>query len=377
MAKKRVVLLRSNPVNPDSRVEKETSALADFGFDVTVLCWDRDSDYKIQIGSLSDSRIRVIRIGCKASFGEGLKNIIPYLKFQFGMRKWLIKHREEYDLIHACDFDTANFTLSIARHYNKLFIFDIFDFLCGDPKNLLQRIVKKRQLGIINHSDATIICNEERKVQIKGSTPKQLAVIHNSPPEIVLDDNSVSLPGEVKIVYVGILSDNRLLKEEVEVFKKHRDWFFYVGGFGLHKDFFESTSKEYDNIVFMGKLPYEDTLKLERTADILLAVYDPAIENHRFAAPNKFYEGLMLGKPLVMVKNTGMSSEVENNKVGVLIDYSAKGFEDGIQSLLERRNEWPEMKTKMINLYKEKYSWSEMRNRLRDLYENVCSGENK
>ena len=39
----RVVMLRSNPVNPDSRVEKEVLALSKAGFDVQILAWDRCS----------------------------------------------------------------------------------------------------------------------------------------------------------------------------------------------------------------------------------------------------------------------------------------------------------------------------------------------
>ena len=34
----------------------------------------------------------------------------------------------------------------------------------------------------------------------------------------------------------------------------------------------------------------------------MTAIYDPNISNHYYAAPNKFYEALMLGKPLIMVK---------------------------------------------------------------------------
>ena len=65
----------------------------------------------------------------------------------------------------------------------------------------------------------------------------------------------------------------------------------------------------------------------------MLAIYDPEIENHRFAAPNKFYESLMLGKPVMMVKNTGMSQVVVENDLGVLIEYTAEGFREGLDSL--------------------------------------------
>lgn len=42
--KTRVCILRSNPVRPDSRVEKEAWSLAKAGYDVHILAWDRDTN---------------------------------------------------------------------------------------------------------------------------------------------------------------------------------------------------------------------------------------------------------------------------------------------------------------------------------------------
>ena len=41
----RVILIRSNPVNPDPPVEKMTKTLLESGYDVTILAWDRDAKY--------------------------------------------------------------------------------------------------------------------------------------------------------------------------------------------------------------------------------------------------------------------------------------------------------------------------------------------
>ena len=38
---KKIVIARSNAVEPDSRVEKEANSLAKAGYDVTILAWDR------------------------------------------------------------------------------------------------------------------------------------------------------------------------------------------------------------------------------------------------------------------------------------------------------------------------------------------------
>ena len=113
----RVCIIRSNPVRPDSRVEKEAWVLARAGYQVHILAWDRDSDHGEEPGTVEVAgvRIPITRLGYKAAYGAGLRSLKPFLRFQFHMRSWLRKHRNEYDIIHACDFDTAFFSQRFAK----------------------------------------------------------------------------------------------------------------------------------------------------------------------------------------------------------------------------------------------------------------------
>ena len=100
----------------------------------------------------------------------------------------------------------------------------------------------------------------------------------------------------------------------------------------------------------------------------MLATYDPSVENYRYAAPNKFYESLMLGKPVIMARGTGMSEIVEDNAIGELIEYSKEGFIEGVNRLIARKDEWPAMGSRMNALYQNQYCWDEMERRLIQLY---------
>lgn len=372
---KSVCIIRSNPVRPDSRVEKEACSLKMNGYDVHVLAWDRDSNHKPceEMLLVMGLEIPITRLGFKASYGEGFKNIVSYLKFQFGMRKFLRKNY--FDVIHACDFDTAFFSQGIVKRKKEKFIFDIFDFIASNPKTLFQKIICCLQINLINRSDATIICTEDRKRQISASKPKKLAIIHNSPkmfPESYSKEFfDFEKNGKVKVVYVGILQDYRLLKEIGEYFSKNHEIEWHVGGFGKYEEHFKKLADENENIKFYGRISYDKTIELERKCDICLAIYDPAIHNHVFAAPNKFYESLMLGKPVVMVKGTGMSEIVKKKDIGVLIDYSYDGFEKGINELISRKNSWIEMSERMKRIYIKDYNWEIMEKRLCDLYEGL------
>lgn len=372
-AKKKICILRSNPVNPDSRVEKEAEALLEAGYEVHVLCWDRESDHPERVESIHAGRIRVHRLGFQAAYGAGMKSLRPYLGFQFAMIRWIRSHGKAYDAFHACDFDTAFFSYPAVRRAGAAFVFDIFDFICGEPKNLMQRMVKKSQLALIDRSDMTIICTEQRKKQIEGSHPKKLLVIHNSPdasmvrtaPDIPVDKTRTS------VVYVGILAENRLLREMAHYFAVHSGIDFYVAGFGRLEPFFKEMARQYPNIRFLGKLGYAAALGLEEQCDLMTSIYDPAIENHRYAASNKLYESLMLGKPVIVVEGTGMSRIVEENGIGATIDYSEAGFAAGMEKLLGMREQWQGISEKMKRIYRAQYDWDIMKKRLVAGYEEL------
>ena len=374
----KVCILRSNPVKPDSRVEKEAWALAKAGYDVHILGWERDSDIPecrvfVEVANI---QIPITRLGHKATYGEGMKNLQAYLAFQFHMRQWLKKH--DFDIVHACDFHTAFFSIGVAKRKSSKFVFDIFDFLYGEPKGLLQRIVKNVQLKIIDRADATIICTEERRNQISGSTPKKLAVIHNTPSAAQFKqcERKTKQTERAKLVYVGVFPNTRLLKEIAEAVSELPHVELHIGGFGRLETFFKDMAGRFDNIFYYGRLSYDQTLSLETECDIMLAAYDPSIENYRYAAPNKFYESLMLGKPLIMARGTGMSEIVEANAIGELIEFSKEGFIDGVNRLIARKDEWPMMGNRMKEIYRNQYCWDEMERRLIQLYTDLQNEEN-
>ena len=113
-------------------------------------------------------------------------------------------------------------------------------------------------------------------------------------------------------------------------------------------------------------------LALERQCDIMLALYDPAIPNHAYAAPNKFYEALALGKPIIMFANTGMDIVVRENQIGAVCDPTNDGIVCAIQSLISQKESWNSISKKMKKMFKNEYSWDIMEKRLIDLYTDLA-----
>lgn len=382
---KRVVLIRSNPVSPDPPVEKAADALLANGYDVTIIGWDRgSSEYeKKEKLPLEHGTAKITRFGIPAIFDGGIKkNFLPLLKFQIRLYVWLKNNKNKYDLIHSFDFDTGFIASRIARKYNKALIYHILDFYVDShniPTGYLKSKIKKAELSIIDNADATIICTEKRLEQIKDAKPKRLEIIHNTPkPVNQISDCFCKLRNSArcKIVYVGILAGSRFLREMIKFVENDDRFELHIGGFGIMENEIVEIAEKCSRIYYYGKLPYDKTLALEQVCDIMTAIYDPKVPNHRYAAPNKFYEALMLGKPVVMARNTGFDEIIEKNHIGFLIDFSEKGFSDGMNQLISHKDKWEAMGERMRQLYKKKYSWNEMEKRLINLYSELIDEKN-
>ena len=381
-----VVLIRSNPVSPDPPVEKAANTLISNGYNVTIVGWDRDSSIveKTEEMSFENGTARIIRFGIPAIFGGGIKkNFAPLVKFQNRLYKWLKKHRDEYDIIHSFDFDTGFVAGKIAKKYNKPLIYHILDFYIDShniPGEYLKAKVKNAEISVINNADATIICTDKRREQIAGSSPKRLEIIHNTPKVSGnISDRFVKtgISDRCKIVYVGILAGSRFLREIIRFVEHDERFEFHIGGFGVMEDEIADAANKCERIFFYGKLPYADTLSLEKSCDVMVAIYDPKVPNHKFSAPNKFYESLMLGKPIVMAKGTGFDEIINDNNIGCLIDFSEDGLSAGLNKLIDQRDKFCSMAERMKQLYKENYSWAEMEKRLASLYTGVVLNNEK
>lgn len=376
----RVILIRSTEVMPDPPVEKMAAALLDAGHEVKILAWDRAHRYreKTFMKNLSNGNVKLVHFGIPAKYSGGIKsNLKAMIVFQIRILSWLIHHQSEYDAVHAFDFDTGFAAMLCIKMMHKKFVYHILDYYidghCISGK-WLRSLIRFGETRVINSADATIICTEKRKSQMGAAAPKQLVVIHNTPDRAQQMQPAFALKEishRTKVAYVGILAGQRLLKETVEAIAQMQDVEMHIGGFGEYEGWIQEASERYDNIFYYGKLQYSETLSLEKQCDLMIATYDPSLRNHQYAAPNKFYEALMLGKPLIMAKGTGCSEVIEAHDIGTLTEYDQDGVVQAIREIVRRKLDWSAMSDRAKRIYESKYSWESMSKRIQILYDKL------
>ncbi len=372
---KRILIVRSNPIAPDPRVEKIAAALSRGGYSVSVLGWDRT-------GALPHREERqeytVERLAIKAEYGRGMGNLPQLLRWQAGLIGWLLRHRLAFDFIHACDFDTILPALLCRGLFGKKVIYDIFDFYADHLRNtppLVKKVIRAVDYGAINRADGVILVDESRRQQIAGSRPRRLEVIYNSPE----DWRSQPLPGKVddevslRVAYVGLLQVERGLLEMIEVFRRHPDWHLDLAGFGGDEQKIYAQTAGMANIAWHGRIPYQQALALSQAADVLFATYDPAIPNHRYSSPNKLFEAMMLGKPVIVSSQTNIDAIVLKEECGLVVPYGNIDQLDASLSVLAQNRELRQQLGKNARrAYESCYSWSQMSERLLRLYRTIA-----
>jgi glycosyltransferase involved in cell wall biosynthesis len=222
---------------------------------------------------------------------------------------------------------------------------------------------------VINNAQTTIICTEARRKQIAGSNPKELLVIHNTP--IMKEKPNHFLKNDkITFTYVGALARSRFIEKMIDIFKENQNFNLKLAGMGDMDDYARVVSLKHKNIEYYGRIDYKEALRLYSTTDVMFAIYDPKIPNHRYSAPNKVYEAMMYGKPIVVAKETGVDDIVVSRNMGFAIPYSKESFKE-LLTLIEKDPSILEEKSINASLSYEDYSWDIVKKRLVDLYNKI------
>ena len=365
---KTIVYVRSTDIYYDSRATKEIKAFLEAGYNLIVMGWNRTGQAEEKCRELfhAYNGIAFKFYEQYMPHGIGMKNIGKLA----GWFKWVgktLKTIDSADAIHACDLDGAVGVRRYCKKHQTKLIYDIYDYYVDTHDNIppvLKSIIERLEINIINRADLVIICTEERKAQISKAHPRKTIVVYNSPDLASIPDSE----NRFDYVYCGNLGRERLFGDILKEYEKNADLKFFLAGPGTYSGEAEEMSERFDNLSYGGLLSYDQVLETEAEATCLSAVYDPSWKNHQLCAPNKFYESLALGKPVIVCRGTGIDQIVENNRIGTVIDYRAEQFYEAIRYYKEHPEECDRIRTAARELYEQRYQWRVVRETLLEAY---------
>ena len=330
-----VIFLRSQDPDTDSRLQRYLNALKGVGSRFLIIGWNRSGIINKEI---PDS----ILYHKQAKIGGGINNILPLIAWNYFLLRTLWQHRKEYTTIHSVDFDTCLAAYIAARLLKKKLIIDIYDKY-SDSRGITGKaaqVIDAIEKFVCLRADELILPDICRIEQLKIKKTKNINFFENVPLNINLPKEGYETPNnstsqQFKVSYVGILEKNhRGLEHLIQVASQLPHIYLNIAGAGALEETIKSAANAYKNIKFWGAVTPEKALSILNDCDLLVGMYYKTIKNHLFASPNKYYEHLMLGKPLLTTEGTPPGDKVIQHKTG----YAIGETENDLYNLLNNLN---------------------------------------
>jgi glycosyltransferase involved in cell wall biosynthesis len=320
----KVLMLLTNPFRPDPRVHREAKALVKAGYGVTIFAWDRDGGSAEREGV---DGICIARAGPRAGWGTAL-SVLPGL-ILFSFKAVMFGLRSRPSVVHAHDFDTLMSGVLISKMSGSRLVYDAHegysDMIAPTVPKWASSMVRRIEMDMARKSDLVVTVNSLFKGEFENGGARSVEVVGNLP-----DSYGISEPERLEslrkemgagdrtiVLYVGVLEPQRALIELIRAFKAlpSEKYFLAVGGYGTLESAIKAEAKGMKNFKFLGRVAATDVLTYSAASDALFAVYDPSNNNNRKGAPNKLYEALHLGKPIIVAEGT--FAETESVKAGI------------------------------------------------------------
>lgn len=342
-----VLMLLTNAYDPDPRVRQEALALIGMGYRVHLLAWDRDR--KAPPWECLEG-VEVERVFVTSRHGRGATQVFFYA-WVYAKLLWLGLLRK-FDAVHCHDLDTLPLGFILGKLKRKPIIYDAHesfpDMLEGSVPAAMQRALRLFENFLIRRIDLLITVGEKlrrhfeergAKFSVVVGNWKRLGDFRRTPAEIAAVRNRVGVPnGALLVACITQLLPDRKLEELLQAVEEEPDVFVAIGGKGVLEARVREAAALNPRVLFLGFISGKQIADLTCAADVIYYGFDPENPNARFSAPNKLYEALAAGKPLITGDFGEIAEVVRREGCGVVLPrYGAAEIRQALSILEDAR----------------------------------------
>ena len=366
---KNVKIIAAEEISRDQRVLKEAKYIYELGYDVEILCWDRENEFVAKEVEYIDN-VKIKRFFPKSLYGSGWRQIIPFIKFIIELKKHL--KNQEYEYLHCQNLD--GFIVGYLINNRKKIIFDMREFYEGREKNKVKKLVIKNIVRFgIKKSHNIIYVNNTQISNIKQEYRGKLIYLPNYPSELLGKSIKKVETNLLNISYIGGVRQYDEFKNLFEATKKIEKIRVNIHGMGTAYNRLKAIEDEYTNVNMTGRYNPSQTAELYGSSNIIYCVYSMNNENWRTAYPIKFYESIVTKTPIIVSKGSVLEEFLKENDIGFVVD--GDNIEE-IRLLIEDiKNNINILDEKVRNLEKIQfeYTWENVVNNLNFIYKSIES----
>lgn len=308
-------------------MHQEAVSLVQNGYDVTILCWDRD--YKAPSFEVMDG-IKIERVYIRSTHGRGTKQIL--FLFLFWLKAYAKIISKTFDIVHCHDFDTLPLGCLLSKQKKAKLIYDAhesyIDMLTNVPKWLKNAIYKMEDF-LLRRTDLLITVGEILRETFERRGAQRSCVVGNwkDPskfefPTKYLEEEKQRLHilnGQLVISFIANLGKERQLTPLISAVKDIPEISLIIGGDGPCKEIAEDAAHGYSNIIYLGYVHPSKVPLYTALSDIIFYGFDPSNPNAKYSAPNKLFEALAAGKAVLTGNFGEIGKIVKETKCGLIL----------------------------------------------------------
>jgi len=369
-----IVMLLSNALAPDPRVESEARGLIAAGFDVRVLCWDRDDAhpaYEDRAG------LRIERIRVASTHGRGTAQILFLLLFWAQALRRVLRSRPR--AIHCHDFDTLPLGWLGGRLLRVPVVYDAHesypDMVSRSLPGPLVAFIRVWERWHLKRVDLVITVGDKLAERMREDGAGEVVVVGNwkdpgrfeFPPDRVraIREELGIPPAALVVCFVANLGTDRKIEELLEASVGLEGVWLIIGGDGPAKESVLRQSRRNPNIRYLGFVEPCRIPEITAASDIVYYGFDDVNPNARYSAPNKLFEALAAGKALITGTFGEIGAIVAQHRLGVsLTEFSPATVRDAICSLRDDPEEFGRIQARSRALGRSSYNLAMAHHRL-------------
>lgn len=218
-------------------------------------------------------------------------------------------------------------------------------------------------------ADVVMVPDADRLETLNGPRLRTSVVIPNTLPDPGARPWERS--GPVRVFLGGWLSWRRGVRTVGDLVSNRADVDLVVCGTGPN-DVRDYLARLPRTTVY-GYRPQPEALELAGASDLIVALYDPSVEINRFASPNKLYDAMALGKPVVVNQEMRVADWVSRKGIGYLVPYGEPGaLSRVVDDVLSDPEAARRMGERGRRLYEDEFRWEVLEDRVRGAFRRLA-----
>lgn len=359
----------TNDIFNDQRVDKVCHTLLDSGFEVCVVGRRLKHSKPVDDRPYQTRRFRLL-------FNKG-----PLFYAEFNLRLFFYLLFAQCDILTANDLDTLLPNLLVSRMRRKKLVYDSHEYFCGILEVIERPFVHKAWQTIERFCFPKLqnITTVSQSIadQYRKEYGKDVRVVRNIPRAktfpLTETRTSLGLPKNTPIAItqgMGLHRD-RGIEETIEAMRLVNGLLFLIVGNGAVIPKAKERVRELqmeDKVRFIPSVSPQLLFNYTALADIGVSLDKDASPNHHFSLPNKVFEYIKAGTPLLSTNLPERKRIIEHYDVGVVInDLSPETIAENLQQMahdLSARQRWEANCQKAAN----ELCWENEEPILKDIY---------